>query len=82
MNFAVQISATLEVIAAFLIFVAVYLALVISIIACLVVSELIASHLSAFRELRVRPVSLEARVQSGFDGETCASPSQHLVFHI
>ena len=81
MNFAVQITGTLQVIAAFLIFVAVYLALAVSIIVCFVISELIASHLSVFRESRVRPVSSGARVQSGFDGGTRTSPRQHLVFH-
>lgn len=70
MNFAAPITATLQVVAAFLIFAAVYLALVVSAILCLVLTELIAEHASVFREFWVRPVALGTRLRSQIDGQT------------
>ena len=69
MNSAAAFFATLQVIAAFLIFVAVYLAIVVCTIICLVVAELISEHSSVVREYGEKLVSLNRRVSSKIKGE-------------
>jgi hypothetical protein len=79
MNSAATFSATLQVIAALLIYVAIYLALVLCTITCLVAAELISEHAIAVRDYGVRPVSLDTRVLSERDSEARGSSRQHLV---
>ena len=79
MNSAATFNATLQVIAALLIFVAVYLALVLCAIMCLVAAELISEHASVVRDNRVRLVSSDTRVWSEMDDETRRSSRQHVV---
>ena len=78
MNSAATFFATLQVIAALLIYVAVYLALVLCTITCLVAVELISEHASVVQDYGVRPVSLDTRVLPERDGETRGSSRQHL----
>ena len=78
MNSAATFYATLQVIAALLIYIAVYLALVLCTITCLVAAELISEHASGVRDYGVRPVSLDTRVSSEIGGETRRSSRQHL----
>ena len=82
MSSAATFNATLQVIAALLIFVAVYLALVLCTIICLVASELISGHASVVREYWVRPVSLDTRVLQEIDGGTRRASRQHLASHL
>jgi len=79
MNSVATFNATLQVIAALLIFVAAYLALVLCTIACLVAAELISEHASVVRDYGVRSVSLDARVLSGIGNGTRRSSRQHLL---
>ena len=79
MNSAATLNATLQVIAALLTFVAVYLALVLYTIICLVAAELIYEHASVVRDNRVRLVSSDTRVLSEIDGETRRSSRQLFV---
>jgi hypothetical protein len=79
MSSAATFYAALQVFAALLIYVAVYLALVLCTITCLVGAELISEHASVVRDYGVRPVSLDTRVLSETDSETCRSSRQHLV---
>jgi hypothetical protein len=81
MNSFATFDAMLQAIAALLIFVAAYLACVISTIICLVAAELISERPSMVRDYGVRPVSLDASVLSEIDGEKRRSLRQHLVFH-
>jgi hypothetical protein len=76
MNPAATFGATLQVIAALLTFVAVYLALVLCTITCLVAAELISEHASVARDHRVRPVSSHTHVLEEIAGETRRSPRQ------
>jgi hypothetical protein len=78
MNSAATFYATLQVIAALLIYVAVFLALVVCTITCLVAAELISEYASGVRDYGVRLVSLDTRVSSEVGGETCRSSRQHL----
>lgn len=77
MNSGATFDATLQVIAALLIFVAGYLALVLCAIACLVAAELISEHASVVRAYGVRPVSLDNRILSELDGEAHESSYLH-----
>jgi len=70
---------SLQVIAALLIFVAVYLALVLCSIISLVAAELISEHASVTRDHRVRLVSSDTHVLSEIDGEKRRSSRQHFV---
>jgi hypothetical protein len=70
MNSIAALNATLQVIAALLIFVAAYLAFVISISVCLIVAELISDHGNVVRDYGVRPDSLDIRFLSEINGET------------
>jgi hypothetical protein len=79
MSPAASFYATLQVMAALLIYVAVYLALVLCTITCLVGAELISEHASVVRDYGVRPVSLDTRGLSETDGETRRSSRQPLV---
>jgi hypothetical protein len=63
MNFVAPINSTLQVIAALLAFIAVYLAFVISIIICLVATELISEPTNVFRGCGVGSISLDTRVR-------------------
>jgi hypothetical protein len=84
MSSAATFNATLQVIAALLMFVAVYLALVLCTTMCLVASELISEHASVLRDYGVRPVSLDTRVLSEIDvrhANHLANPS-HVVFQM
>jgi hypothetical protein len=82
MNSAVTFNATLQVIAALLTFVAVYLALVLCTIMCLVAAELISEHAGVARDYGVRLVSSDTHVLSEMDGETRRSSRQHFVCHL
>ena len=77
MNSAPTFYATLQIIAALLIYVAVYLALVICTITCLVAAELISEHASVVRGYGVRP-ALDTRVLPERDDKTRGSSRQHL----
>jgi hypothetical protein len=79
MNSAATLNATLQVIAALCTFVAVYLALVICAIMCLVAAELISEHARVVRENRMRLVSSDTRVLSETEGETLRSFRQHFA---
>ena len=79
MNSAATFSATLQVIAALFTFVAVYLALVLCTIMCLVAAELISEHARIVRDYRMRLVSSDTHVLSEIDGETRRSSRQHFV---
>jgi len=79
MNSAATFSATLQVIAALLTFVAAYLALVLCAILCLVAAELISEHARVVRDSRVRLDSSDTRVLTEIDGETRRSSRQHFV---
>jgi hypothetical protein len=79
MNSAATFNATLQVIAALLTFVAVYLAFVLCAILCLVAAELISERARVVRDSRVRLVSSDTRVLSEIDGETRRSSRQHFV---
>lgn len=69
----------LQVIAALVTFVAVYLSLVVCAIICLVAAELISEHVSMVREYGVNPVPVETRVLSEMESEARKSSRQHLV---
>jgi hypothetical protein len=79
MNSAATFYATLQVIAALLIYVEVYLALVLCTISFLVGAELISEHASVVRDYGVRPASLDTRILSKTNGETRRSSRQHPV---
>jgi len=79
MNSAATFFATLQVIAAFLIFVAVYLAIVLCTIICLVAAELISEHIGVIREYGEKAVSLNRRVLSKIKGEPHGSFRQPFV---
>jgi hypothetical protein len=79
MSSAATFYAALQVIAALLIYVAVYLALVLCTITCLVGAELISEHASVIRDYGVKPVSLDTHILSETDGETHGSSRQHVV---
>lgn len=79
MNSAATFNATLQVIAALLTFVAIYLALVLYTIICLVAAELIYEHDRVVRDNRVRLVSSNTRVSPEIDGETRRSSRQHFA---
>jgi hypothetical protein len=79
MNSAATFIATLQVIAALLTYVAVYLAFVLCAIMCLVAAELISEHASVVRDIRVRLVSSDTRVFSEIDGETRKTSRRHFV---
>jgi hypothetical protein len=79
MNSTAIFNATLQVIAALLTFVAVFLALVLCTITCLVAAELIFEHASVVRDYGVRPVSSNTHVLSEIDGEKRKSSRQHFV---
>ena len=68
MTFPDTLNATLQVIAALLIFVAGYLALVLSAIVGLVMAELISERANLVRAYGVRSVSLDTRVLSEVKG--------------
>jgi hypothetical protein len=70
MNSIATLNAALQVIAALLIFVAAYLAFVISMGVCLVIAELISDHGAVVRDYGVRPDSLNIRSLSKINGET------------
>jgi hypothetical protein len=70
MNSAATFNATLQVFAALLIFVAVYLALVLCTIVCLVAAELISEHASMVRDYGVRSVSLDTHGLQEIDSGT------------
>jgi hypothetical protein len=79
MNSVATFNAALQVIAALFTFVAVYLALVLCTIMCLVAAELISEHARVVRENRVRLVSSDTRVLTEIDGETRRTSRQHFV---
>ena len=61
MNSAAMFFATLQVMAALLIYVAAYLALVLCTITCLVSAQMISEHVRVVRNYGVKPVSLDPR---------------------
>jgi hypothetical protein len=79
MSSAATFYAALQVFAALIIYVAVYIALVLCTITCLVGAELISERSSVIRDYGVRPVSLDTRAFSETEGETCRSSREHLV---
>jgi MFS-type transporter involved in bile tolerance (Atg22 family) len=78
MNFLATFSATLQVIAAFLIFVAVYLSLLVFTITCLVAAELISEGASLVRNCMLRRASLNSRVWSENGGGARRSMHQYV----
>ena len=82
MNSAATFNAALQVIAALSTFVAVYLALVLCAILCLVAAELISEHARVVRENKVRLVSSDTDVLSEKDSETRRASWQHFVSHL
>jgi hypothetical protein len=79
MSSAATFYAALQVFAALLIYVAVYLALVLCTITCLVGAELISEHASVIRDYGVKPVSLDTHILSETDGETSRSSRRPTV---
>jgi hypothetical protein len=80
MTFPDAFNATVQVTAALLIFVASYLALVLSTIIGLVIAELISERANVVRAYGVRSVSLDTRALSEVEGEARRSPLLGLIF--
>jgi hypothetical protein len=82
MTFADTFNAMLQGIAALLIFVAFYLALVLSAIIGLAIAELISERANLVRAYGVRSFSLDTRALSEVEGDARRSRPLHLIFRL